>query len=79
MIPKNFANSNLIYLLLVFSINVGQTEGNSEVGTLLKDCENCPLGDDTPWKFCNGAPISDSGSRDDERPQHQVNIAYSLP
>ena len=79
MIPKNLQIPILFYLLLVFSVNVGQTEGNSEVGTLLKDCENCPLMVMIPpGSFVMGAPISDSGSRDDERPQHQVNIAYSF-
>ena len=50
MTPKNLQILILFYLLLFFSVNVGQTEGNSEVGTLLKDCENsvrqCQLGVD---------------------------------
>ena len=76
MALKTLRISIFISLMLGFSINVGQTEGNSEVGTLLKDCENCPLMVKIPpGSFVMGAPISDSGSRDDERPQHQVNIA----
>ena len=79
MALKTLRISIFISLMLVFSLNVGQTEGNSEVGTLLKDCENCPLMVKIPpGSFVMGAPISDSGSRDDERPVHKVDINYSF-
>ncbi|MDP6441713.1 MAG: SUMF1/EgtB/PvdO family nonheme iron enzyme, partial [Candidatus Poseidoniia archaeon] len=64
---------------MIFSVSVGKTESNSEVESLLQDCENCPLMVMIPpGSFVMGAPISDSGSRNDERPQHQVNIAYTF-
>ena len=66
MTSKNLQIPLLFYLFLVVSVNVGQTEGNSETGSLLQDCENCPLMVMIPpGSFVMGTPISDTGSRDD--------------
>ncbi|MDC0226112.1 formylglycine-generating enzyme family protein [Gammaproteobacteria bacterium] len=65
----------LISLMVIVSFKVG----SDELKEVIVDCENCPqLIEVKPGSFIKGSPEEVEGSRDDERPQHEVNIAYTF-
>ena len=66
---------HLIFLMVFVSFKVG----SDELKEVIVDCENCPqLIEVKPGSFIKGSPQEVEGSRDDERPQHEVNIAYTF-
>ena len=62
--------------VIVFGCIFFSYEINSQQ-QLIQDCETCPtMVVIESGNFTKGSPLSDKGSRDDERPQHQVDINY---
>ena len=61
--------------LSFIALNINSHEINAS--QLIKDCEHCPqMIIIEPGEFIMGSSSSVEGSRDDERPQHQVRIEY---
>ncbi len=65
-----------LFCLSFISLSANCYEMNDS-SQLIKDCEHCPqMIIIEPGEFMMGSPSSVEGSRDDERPQHQVHIEY---
>ncbi|MGB0658076.1 MAG: formylglycine-generating enzyme family protein, partial [Gammaproteobacteria bacterium] len=65
--------ASILILLLIFNIEAHESEN------LVVDCMNCPqLIKVSSGSFIKGSPKGVEGSRDDERPQHEVNIGYAF-
>ena len=58
---------------IIFSFSISSEQ------KLIQDCDYCPtMVIIESGNFIKGSPLSDQGSRDDERPQHQVDIGYDF-
>ena len=69
---------NVFLTLLFFGCIIFPYEVSGQQ-KLIQDCETCPtMIVIEPGNFIKGSPESDAGSRDDERPQHQVEINYNF-
>ena len=65
----------LLLCLSFITLNINAHE--IDTSKLIKDCEYCPqMIIIEPGEYIMGSPSSVEGSRDDERPQHQVRIEY---
>jgi len=75
-----FENINLkaVLTVLVLGCMLLSYETNSQQISI-QDCKTCPLMVVIEsGSFTKGSPVSDQGSREDERPQHQVDISYNF-
>ncbi|MDE0875062.1 MAG: SUMF1/EgtB/PvdO family nonheme iron enzyme, partial [Porticoccaceae bacterium] len=71
-------NLNIFLIFLFFGYIFSPHEVNAQQ-KLIRDCEICPtMVVIEPGRFIKGSPETDAGSRDDERPQHQVEINYNF-
>ena len=71
-------NLNISLTIIFFGCILFPSESNSQE-KLIQDCEICPtMTVIEPGNFIKGSPEDDAGSRDDERPQHQVEIKYNF-
>tara|TARA_B110000438_G_scaffold55402_1_gene55455 strand:+ start:2006 stop:3001 length:996 start_codon:yes stop_codon:yes gene_type:complete len=67
------------FLTLIFLGNIFFSYSIHSNQDLIQDCDYCPkMIVIESGNFIKGSPLSDQGSRDDERPQHQVDIDYSF-
>lgn len=71
-------NLNIFLIFLFFGYIFSPHEVNAQQ-KLIRDCEICPtMVVIESGSFIKGSPETDAGSRDDERPQHQVEINYNF-